>query len=278
MVWARLKSILLLAVFLTAQVPAIFCEVQEGQSIDHSLWDSFLKKYVNEAGELDFAAAKKDPSLLDQYLHLYSKTPLVTYSLPREEFLAFWLNIYQAVLVKVILDAYPVKNVLDIPGIFDVTAVEITGEKYSLNQIRNARLIETFRDEKIHTSLACGTRSCPSFQREAYTGPTVEGQLFQYSRAFVNNAKQNEIVPGRRNIKLSRLFKWYGKDFKLDFGQVENDRGWNEEDFAVVSFVANYLDDTEKKDFLEQGNYKIKYFPFNWALADASAGASPQAS
>ena len=238
--------------------------------MDHSLWDAFLKKYVNESGEMNFAAAARDRSLLDQYLQKASQAGnLDTMDLPREEFLAFWLNLYHAVLVKTILNHYPLKSILDIPGVWEAEAFKMGDQKYSLNQIRSDKLLGAYRDEKINAVLACTAKSCPGFQREAYTGPKVEGQLYLQARQFVNNPRFNEITPGKKQILLSRIFKWYATDFTLDYGQFENDRGLRPEEFAVLSFVANSIEDPAKKDYLEQGNYKIKYLPFDWTLADA---------
>ena len=269
----RLKFIAFFCIFLLSQAVSGWSVYERNQPYDHSLWDSFLKKYVNEAGEMDYAAASKDPSLLNQYLELYSKMDVAKLNIPREEALAFWLNLYHAALVKKVLEKYPIKSILDIPSVWDASAIHLGNEQLSLNQIRNEKLMGTFRDEKINVVLACTGRSCPGFKREAFTGPKVEGQLFLYAREFVNSS-QNDIVPGKKKIYLSRIFKWYAKDFSLDFGQLENDRGWSGEEFAVVSFVANYLDDAEKKDFLERGKYKVKYLPFSWALAEWKSSGS----
>lgn len=235
---------------------------------EHSTWDRFLKKFVNEAGELDYQAVKRDPQLLNSYLNQLARIDLrdFRFDWPREEKLALWLNAYHAGVVSAIVKHYPVKSMQSIPGIWDLTFIKVVSKNFSLNDIRNRQLLAVYRDEKIHMALACGAKSCPKFPREAYTGPRVEGQLFLATRAFVNDPDQNRIIPGEKKIWISRLFKWYAADFRLDFGTSEKIRNLSPEEGAVLSFLAHYLEDPRKIEFLEEGDYKIKYPSFDWSL------------
>lgn len=237
---------------------------------DHSPLDQFLKTYVNEDGQVNYSAAKKDGATLKPYLEQFrTKKPDEVLSMPREELLAFWLNIYNALMIQVILDHYPLKSVQQIPGIWDIQSFRMGRKsqvRESLNSIMKGRLMNAFRDEKIYAALSCGAKSCPKLAREAFTGTTVEGKLFLATRQFVNDPVRNQITPGEKKIYLSSIFKWYARDFLFDFGTAENERGLPPYDFAVLSFIANYLDDFEKVRFLEEGNYKIKYLPFDWDL------------
>jgi hypothetical protein len=235
---------------------------------DHSQWDTFLKTFVNEDGDVDYVAAKQNPALLDNYLAQIQQISMREYltTWPREEKLAMWLNLYHAGLVKRILDHYPVKSVKEIPGFWETSVVMIGDQRYSLNEIRNTELIEQFRDEKIHLVLSCGAKGCPSLGREAFTGPLAEGQLYKAAREFVNDPKYNHIDPAGKKVQLSRLFKWYSRDFILDFGTDEHKSDADPGEEAVLSFIAYYLNDAEKLDFLESRHYKIKYQVVDWSL------------
>jgi hypothetical protein len=138
----------------------------------------------------------------------------------------------------------------------------------SLNEIRSSELIGNFRDEKIHLALAFGAKGSPRLKREAFTGARVEGQLFMAVKEFVNDAGQNKIVPGDRKIHISRLYKWYGADFRLDFASPGFDDRYSETEKAVLAFLAHYLNDQEQIDYLAGGGYKISYLPFDWRLND----------
>ena len=252
------------------------------KAFDHSLWDSFLKKYVNGEGEVDYSAVKKDPSALLDYLKLTSQGEPPKF---REEGIAFWMNVYNAGVIRLVLEHYPVTNVQKIPGFWDITVIQTAtygivrgadgsqkvkrGKKqYSLNGIRIKELIKTYHDEKIHLALSCGARGCPPLQRQAFTGENVEGRLFLAARSFVNDPKEVEIVPGKKKIKLSKILEWYGKDFNLDFGTPEKIGKFTNDEMSVLSFLAYYLEDEAKVEYLEEGRYKIDYLPFDWSLND----------
>ncbi len=238
---------------------------------DHSLLDQVLKHYVNEAGEVDYAGVKADPEKrLDQYFQKVTKLGDLKEleSWPREEVLAFWLNVYHAALLKAVIENYPVKSINDIPGIWDMDILKVGDTRVSLNAILQGQLMMIFKDEKIHLAASLAAKSSPKFPREVFTGPKVEGQLFVAARNFVNDPTYVQIKPGEKDIQLSRIFEWYANDFRLDFGVVDQDKAFSEDQFAVLSFIAHYLSDFEKVQFLEDGHFKIKYIPFDWSLND----------
>ncbi len=236
---------------------------------DHSALDQFLKQYVNAQGDVDYAAAKADPSLLKQYMNQLAGLPFHEFEgWPREEQLALWLNAYHAGLLYAILQDYPISTVNDIPGFWEETAVHIGVYGYSLNRIREEQLIDSFRDEKILLALSCAAKGCPPMPREAFTGPRVEGQLYLAARSFVNDPRFNEINPEEKRVRLSRLFKWHAESFVLDFGSTDHLQDLEPAEGAVLSFVAYYLNDPAKLEFLERRNYRIKYGEMDWSLND----------
>ena len=259
------KKVLVLLFSFFAVLPNL---AAEAPGFDHSQWDQFLKNVVNERGEVNYQAAAQDPSLLKAYLEKLTQVDeaALRQQWPREEKLAFWLNAYHAGIIQAVLAHYPVKSLLEIPSVWDIDAVQVGIHHYSLNNLRQRELIGAFRDEKIDTALACGARSCPAFLREAYTGPRVEGQLFLAAQRFVNDPVLNVIEPQSKKLQISKIFKWYGKDFKLDFSSEERDLRFSEEEYAVLSFLANYLKDENKIQYLEESRYKIKYLDFDWSL------------
>lgn len=267
-----------IAVFLFLILPPIGASA--ATAFDHSAWDGFLKKYVNEKGEMDYGAVAQDPSVLNSYIASLSRaSSFQIKSWPREEALAYWMNAYNATLVKLIVENYPVTSVQRIPSFWDIAAFHLGEdakfqEQFSLNDIRMRKLLATYRDEKIHFGLSLGARGGPKLMTEAFTGPKVEGQLFLLTRQFVNDPAYVEVAPGKKKIRISKIFKWYGKDFKLDFGTPEPLGKFSEIDTAVLSFLAYYLEDEAKVEYLQQANYKIQYPAYDWSLNDQHRKAS----
>ena len=240
------------------------------QAYDHSAWDQFLKKFVSPEGQVNYQEVRNSPEQLNAYLDAVAKLSAkeVLEEWPREEQLALFLNLYHAGVIRHVAEHYPIKTIQEIPGVWDLPVIQLGKLRISLNQIRDNFLIQNFRDEKIDTVLACGAKSCPRLSQEAYTGPRVEGQLYLKARAFVNDPVFNSVVPGKKQIKISRIFKWYANNFRLDFGQTEKPEKFTVEENAVVRFLSYYSDTQDKIQYLEQRNYKIKYLPFDWSLND----------
>lgn len=268
----RLVSLLLLLNVLLL-VPA---EAAPNKPFDHSVWGQFLKQYVNEKGDVHYAAIQKAPALLEQYLKKLKRLKWMDLKeWPREELMALWINAYHAALIKNVLKYYPIKNVHEAPGFWEEDVVNVGKRLFGLNEIRTRFLLGAYRDAKMHTALSYAAKGGPKLSREAFTGPTVDGQLFQATRLFVNDPGKNKITPGEKNVHISKIFEWYPDDFILAFGAFENDRGISPQDYAILSFLAFYLEDEEKVRHLEEENCKVKYLPFDWTLNDWKPEADP---
>jgi len=243
---------------------------------DHSPWDQFLKKFVNDKGKVNYAAAQKDPSLLDAYLQKIKEIPAGELEgWLREERMALWINAFNAGVVRLVLKHYPAKTVMEIPGFWEEQAIEVgtqSKEKggkanlFSLGQIEDNILRQSFRDEKILFALSKGARGSPRLRPEAYNGPQLEGQLYLATREFVNREDQNQIDPVKKKVVLSRIFKWHAADFLFNWGDFPEPPKWRPEEMAVLSFFAHYLEDPKKVEFLKEGEYKVKYETFDWDL------------
>lgn len=263
---------------------------------DHSEWDQFLKKFVNEKGEVNYRAAQKDPVLLDTYLEKLRSFSVRSFGgWPREEQMALLINAFNAGVIRTILHHYPVKTPLEIPGGWNQGVVQVgrrvpdknlpaavetaeglTGKDgsitRSLNQIEVYALRRGFREEKVLFALSYGARGSPRLRQEAYTRPQLEGQLYLATREFVNHPDKNHIVPGEKKIILSRLFQWYGRDFVLNWSNFPEEIKWNPQEMAVLSFMAHYLEDPQKAEYLKKAKYKVKYSVFDWRLNDWNPG------
>lgn len=270
----KFKKCLFLFLISFFLIPVTYLQAANG--FDHSAFNSLLKQYVNEKGEVNYRAIKENPSLLNDYL---SQMPAVNEKVvlkkwPREEAIALWLNVYHATLIKLIVENYPVTSVQKIPSFWDITAFQIGNEReesfhsYSLNDIRTKKLMKIYRNEKFHLVLSLAAQGGPKLKNEAFTGPTVEGQIFKSTREWVNNPVYVDIVPGHKKIKISKIFKWYANDFKLNFGTSEPIGKFSASESAVLSFLAYYLEDESKIEYLQNGKYKIEYPPLDWTLND----------
>ncbi len=265
------KRIILTAAFLLTSSSAF------SQGFDHSALDRFLKQYVDSNGRINYAAAKLGRADLDQYLDLVKRADRGALRAgPKQEHLAFWLNVYHAGLLSLILENYPLKSTQEIPSFWDRQFLEVglvgPGDKlrFGLSQIRSELLIAQFEDEKIHFALALGAKDGPLFPREAFTGPRVLGQLFKCARREVNRPEMVSVDSARGVVQLSRLFEWYSPDLLKRFGRPERRGKFDRTDSASINFLIRYSKNIEDIKFLKSAKYKIEYPVFDWSLNDSS--------
>ena len=214
-------------------------------NVDHSQWDKLLKKHVTREGMVDYKGFKRDEAELDGYLRMLSeKRPTNTWSV--QELLAYYINLYNAATVKLILENYPVKSIKDIDGAWTKGRVAVGDKMLSLGGIENG-ILRKMNEPRIHFAINCASISCPNLFNEAFTANKINAQLDAVTRAFINSSK-NEI--GKNHLNLSKIFKWYKKDFMVN-GKKD-----------VIAFVSAYVN----QPITISPNATIAYFEYDWGL------------
>ena len=193
------------------------------QSIDHTPWDMLLEKYLitdHPSGINRFRYAdvsKSDRKALDNYLSQLQKINVS--SLNRKEQRAYWVNLYNSLTVKVILEHYPVKSIMDIdisPGLFsngpwDAKLLHIEEEKVSLNDIEHRILRPIFKDNRLHYALNCASIGCPNLQPVAFTADNTDELLEVGAREYINSTRGAQMIKGK--LQVSSIYKWFQNDF-----------------------------------------------------------------
>ncbi|GAA0872121.1 DUF547 domain-containing protein [Gangjinia marincola] len=179
--------------------------------VDHSAWTSLLQKHVNAEGLVDYKGFLKDREALDAYLtKLSSLTPDDTWKV--EELLAYYINLYNAYTVDLILDHYPLKSIKDIDGAWTKALVPVGDKMLSLGAIENG-VLRKMNEPRIHFAINCASISCPDLMPQAFTASNINEQLDQAASMFINSNKNYLSNPKR--IKLNKIFDWYKKDYLI---------------------------------------------------------------
>ena len=190
--------------------------------IDFSAWDGLLKRYVHVSPDgvnrVDYAAfgAQGKPGLENVIADL-AALPISRYN--RDEQLAYWINLYNAVTVKVILDHHPVESIRDIdisPGLFadgpwDKELVSVEGEALSLNDIEHRILRPIWQDPRLHYAVNCASIGCPNLARDAYDGVRVGEMMEVAAKAYINDPR-GVSVDGNK-VTVSKIYDWFQEDF-----------------------------------------------------------------
>lgn len=201
-----------LVFFLQNSVAQTLPNTASAAAPSHVAFDSILQKHVSEAGNVDYKGLKSDKAALEAYCQLLAEHP-VEDAWTKAEKMSYWINAYNAFTLKLVVDNYPTKSILNFDGgkTWDVRRIKLGDKKYSLNNIENDILRPQFKDPRIHFAINCAAKSCPPIWNRAYTIENLETALEVRTRAFINDPKFNSIKADRAQV--SKIFDWYGPDF-----------------------------------------------------------------
>lgn len=237
---------------------------------DHSVWGELLQRYIRRGERpptgLDYAGfTLADRKALSDYLMKLQAHGVDGQD--RAGQFAFWINLYNARTVALVLDHMPVASIRDINlgggiraallgGPWQAKLMRVAGINLSLDDIEHGILRRLFRDHRLHFALNCASRGCPSLQPYAFTGATLEASLEACAREFVNSMHGVSIEA--RGAVLSSIFDWYRKDF-----------GGSEE--ALLNSLIPYADPA-LGDAL-RGTRRIAAYRYDWRLNDQPGSA-----
>ena len=177
----------------------------------------------------------------------------------RAEQMVFWINAYNAITLERVLGAYPVSSITKIKptlGVLPGDGVwkekhKVAGHDLSLDDIEHKILRGYFKDARVHFALNCASKSCPPLLPRAWHPASLDIDLTVATQQFLLSRRYNEIEPGK-TWALSKIFEWYGDDFKADAG-------------SVPAFVLRYLP-PEKRRGVDPAKVRWKARDYDWSL------------
>ena len=188
-------------------------------TINHSSWSRLLAAYIEGKQGLNYfrysAVTPADREALESYLAILQS--VVITELNRRQQYAYWINLYNAVTIKVILDHYPVKSIRKISysllsrGPWKEKLVTVEGMKLSLDDIEHEILRPVFQDNRIHYAVNCASIGCPNLQATAFTADNIEDLLNDAARQYINHPRGVTIHEDQ--LIVSSIFDWYVEDF-----------------------------------------------------------------
>ncbi|MBI4388980.1 MAG: DUF547 domain-containing protein [Nitrospinae bacterium] len=255
----KFKTIPRISAFAFAIVLAFTAPSSAG-SFDFSIWDALLKKYVSPSARsgihfnaVAYAQLKGDPRFaqLTGDLGKFSPDRLQT----REERLAFWINAYNILAVKTVVDHFPVKSIKDagniVSSVWKRAAGVVGGKETTLHEIEH-EILRKMGEPRIHSAIVCASLSCPDLRTEAFVPGKLNIQLDDQMKTFLENREKGLRVDARKGtVYLSSIFKWFAEDFETKGG--------------VLAFVAQYAAPPDRK-ILTGGKSKIAYLDYDWSL------------
>lgn len=271
-------------------------------SFDHSLWDQVLKRHVytdceigsiSQCHAVDYQGIAKDESF-QQYLDQLAAAVNIA-ALSRREQLALWINAYNALCIRLIVQADQQRQGSDAPllesitqlsnnkkknddddntdggdgPVWDQVAGTVGGIAISLNGIEHVQLRAQWDEPSLHACIVCASASCPNLRREAFVGSRLQDQMKSQMKEWLSHP-QKGLSLRQDQLWLSRIFLWFGDDFGNNtsgissfpfFGNVAGEkqfRAW------LAQFVSEH--DKALATRIEYSNDGFRYFDYDWKL------------
>lgn len=207
---------------------------------------AFLGKFVNAAGDVNYAAIKRSPAALNALLRRVETFDAAGARPAERE--AFYLNAYNLLVIGEVVARYPLESVQRVPGFFDKNLVRVAGEQLTLNDLEARKLRQPYADPRVHFALVCGARGCPRLSRTAYAAAQLDAQLTAQARQVLQNPVFVRVDAQAGKVQLSQIFKWYEADFKAS-GKTG------------LAYVNQF-----REGKAIPATYTVDYYAYDWAL------------
>jgi len=228
--------------------------------VDHSDWNRLLQAFVDESGAVNYAQwndSQQGKQLLDKYINQLSTASLKK-AATRVDQMAYWINAYNAVTIKGILQEYPttsIRNHTSENGGYNIwknLLLNVGGQQVSLDAIEH-KALRPMGDPRIHFAIVCASKGCPRLLNKAFVGETLNEQLDENARYFFSVAQNFQHDPRTRSFKVSSILQWFGTDF-----------GANQA--AQLNAIAKFLPTKEAQAAATSNAVSVSYLDYSWEL------------
>ena len=253
----------------------------QGSGFDHahSAWTTLLRRHVRlvrggQATQVAYAGFAADRATLKGYLDsMTAVTPAAFSEWGKRERQAFLINAYNAFTVELILTKYPdLKSIKDLGSLLNSPWrpkwIPLLGGMVSLDDIEHAMLRKRgdYDDPRVHFAVNCASIGCPALREEAFVAARLDAQLDEQTLRFMSDRTRNRFNAQRGRLELSKIFDWYGEDFRLGHRGIA----------SLPAFAARYSDQladaAADRERIRSGKVDIAFTDYDWALNDVRGG------
>jgi hypothetical protein len=244
----------------------------------HAAWTTLLRRHVvlergGQASQVRYAGFAVERPALKAYLDSLSavgEAAFAGFNKPQQQ--AFLINAYNAFTVELILTRYPkLASIRDLGSVFQSPWkprwIPLLGRQVSLDEIEHEMLRQRGRydDPRVHFGVNCASIGCPALREEAFVADRLDAQLDEQALRFMSDRTRNRFNPQRGRLEVSKIFDWFGEDFRLGHRGVA----------SLPAFMARYADvlaDTPaERERIRSQQIEIGFLDYDWKLNDARA-------
>jgi len=239
--------------------------------------DYVLDVYVRD-GRVYYRALKSDRGRLDTHVRGLATASVA--SAPRNEQVAFWLNAYNTIVLKTVIDRYPIPqrsreypagSIRQIPGAFEKTTHQVAGRALTLDQIEQT-ILAGFEDPRLFFAIGRGSVGGGRLRSEAYTAENLDRQLSEVGAECLARAQCVFVDRSADRLLISPIFSWREKAFVDAYAERADPLFATRSPLerAVMAYVGPRLLQVER-DFIGRNDFKVEFAPFDWSLNDLTA-------
>lgn len=236
--------------------------------------DTILDLNVRD-GYVYYRALRLDRGRLDGYVNSLASAQVDRLS--RDEQMAFWLNAYNALVLRTVIDRYPIqgrsadyptRSIRQIPGAFERLTHRVAGRTLTLDQIEQTILPE-FRDPRVYLALGRGAVGGGRLRSEAFVPELLEKQLAEVAAECASRTQCVEVERAADRLVASPIFSWHEKEFAAAYASQapETYAARSPVEKAILAFIQPKLL-TIEREFLARNTFQLAYQPFDWSLND----------
>lgn len=263
--------------------PATGAKSSEGSSVnanlDYGAYTKLLTTYVDDDGLVNYEELQKNRAPLDAFVTSFAQVQPATYETwSKETKIAFWINAYNAITLKAIIDNYPIKkgglikgirypdnSIRQIDGVWDKMTTRILNKDLTLDAIEHDILRKQFEEPRIHAALVCAAMSCPPLRREAFSAAKLEEQLTDQSIRFMSRDNSLRIDPDNKKVYLSEILDWFEDDFVGHYNTGDTIKGHGKKVNAALDYARAHTYATAA-EYIANEKYDVAYIDYDWSL------------
>ncbi len=258
--------------------PAAAAAGAPARVVDWSDWARVLRA-VDSRGRVDYATLVRERARLDAVVEAIARAPREALeAAPRAERMAFHLNAYNALVLRLVVDhwppdpgenaAWPARSIRNIPGAFDGVRFTVAGEAMTLDHLENAVIRPAYRDPRVHAALVCAARSCPPLRATPFTADSLEAQLDDQARRFVRDPSHVRVDAAAGVVHLSPIFDWFADDFAAFAPDRRTPPDVPERLAGVARFLVAYLPEGPAREAVAHGGWRAEWLEYDWTIND----------
>ena len=232
----------------------------------HTDWNDILRSYVSTPDgrgltHFNYAGLKAnaaDTGKLRGYIKSLGNTN--PDALSRNEAIAYYANLYNALTIDLIIQNYPLKSirkaktyngdkVSGLVGPWKKVKTTINGQTVSLDDVEHKILRVKYPSPYVHYMVNCASVGCPNLLNSAWEADSYEAQRKEAASAYINSPRG--VVVTSKGLKVSSIYKWFKEDF-----------GGNKEN--VLKHIRQYADADLAAAI--DGGAKIVDYDYDWSL------------